>query len=107
PLHEEAPYSYSSLFCNCRNRNKAWRCAPTPLAGVERGFVTRKRPRSLIRPYPACRGGARVHNQKAPFASFRPHPGKRGGGQLHQPTPSGDEPTLHPGERGGGGQMLI
>ncbi len=56
---------------------KLWRptgMAPTPLAGVEPGFVTSRRWQPGRGPHPACRGGAGVDSQLRAAASAPPPP---------------------------------
>jgi hypothetical protein len=73
--------------------------APTPLAGVERGFVTRKA--AFRVPAPAPLVG--VERRFVPQANEPTlHPDKRGGGEMGKTLRSGYEPVLHPDKRGGG-----
>jgi hypothetical protein len=81
--------------------------APTPLAGVEPGFVTRADfpERRAPTPLAGVEPGF-VARSEAPARCWqrtRLHPGERGGGPRRPSSSrSGDEPRLHPGERGGG-----
>jgi hypothetical protein len=94
-----------------REAEKPSRKVPTPLAGVEPGFVT-SGGGAPEGPHPACQGGTRVRYQTRGRAGPsgdepRLHPGKRGGGRPLRLFPSADEPRLHPGKRGGGRPLRL